>query len=84
MRMRQVLKVPVQAHSSTLAKSNNIIVTSLMIKITAGKLVTPLLKLPSLGGNFRTRVEDAVTDMEVEPQLISPRHPAPNSINDNY
>ena len=85
MKMHQVLKVPVRAHSSTLAESNNIIITNLMTRRTVGKLVTPLVKLPSLRGNFRTRVEDAVAGVEVATHLISPRHPAlNNSINDNY
>ena len=83
MKMHQVLKVPVQAHFSTLAESN-IIITSLMIRRIVGKLVTPLPKILNLGGNSHTRVEDAVTGVEVETRLISLRHPTPNSVNDNY
>ena len=66
----------------TLAESNNIIVTNRMIR-TVDKLVTPLLSLPSLRGNFYTRAED--TGVEVATHLISLRHPAlNNSTNDNY
>ena len=56
-----------------------------MTRRTVGKLVTPHLKLPRLGGNFCIRVEDAVAGVEVATHLIFPRHPAlNNSINDNY
>ena len=82
--MRQVLKVPVQAHSNTLAENSSITTTNLMTKRTADKLATLLLSLLKLGDSFPARVEDTIVDGEVEIPLISPNPPVQNNINDNY
>ena len=82
--MCQVHKVPVRAHSSTLAENNNTTVTSPMTRRTADKLVTPLLSLLKLGDSFPAKVEDVIVDGEVEIPLISLNPPVHNNINDNY
>ena len=82
--MVQALKVPVRAHSSTLAENNNITITNPITRRTAGKLATPLLSLLKLGDSFPAKVEDVILDGEVEIPLISLNPPMHNNINDNY